>query len=218
MIKSYVITMIDNIRSVKATEQCIESAKKFGYTPSIFKAIVPEDNLEEEFKKDDMSINDFSLDTKYSKLKPAMCCYLSHKALWRKCIELDENILVLEHDAIFIDKLPDKLYFNGLVNLGKPSYGQYLEPNLQRGVLPLFSKYHGGLPGTHAYMISPRGAKLLLKKKETTTPDLFLNKRDFPWIQEYYPWPIKADDSFTTIQNVAGSTAKHNYNKNYEIL
>ena len=85
-------------------------------------------------------------------------------------------------------------------------------------VFKLFSKPHGGLPGTHAYMISPSGAKLLLNKKETTTPDLFLNKRDFPWIQEYYPWPIKADDNFTTIQNAKGSVAKHNYDKNFKIL
>ena len=57
-----------------------------------------------------------------------------------------------------------------------------------------------------------------MKKKESSPTDLFLNKVDFPWIQEYYPWPIKADDSFTTIQKVAGSVAKHNYNKNFEIL
>ena len=59
---------------------------------------------------------------------------------------------------------------------------------------------------------------ILLKKLKTTTPDLFLNKVDFPWIQEYYPWPIKADDNFTSIQNVAGSVAKHNYNKDFKVL
>lgn len=216
--KSYVITMVNHDKSVKAAERCIQSAKKFGVTSEIFEAIVPEDNLAEEFAKDGMSIDDYSVDEKWSKREPSMCCYLSHKALWRKCVELNEKILVLEHDAIFMDKLPENMSFYGLINLGKPSYGQYSEPTLQRGVFKLFSKPHGGLPGTHAYMVSPRGAKLLLNKKETTTPDLFLNKNDFPWIQEYYPWPIKADDTFTTIQKVAGSTAKHNYNKNFEIL
>ena len=216
--KSYVITMVDHEKSVKAAERCIKSAQKYGVTPEIFKAIVPEDNLEEEFAKDGMSIDDYTVDEKWSKREPSMCCYLSHKALWRKCVELNEKILVLEHDAVFVDKLPVNYTFYGLINMGKPSYGQYKEPIMESGVFPLFSKPHGGLPGTHAYMVSPRGAKLLLRKKETTTPDLFLNKVDFPWIQEYYPWPIKADDSFTTIQKVAGSTAKHNYNKHFEIL
>lgn len=215
--KSYVITMIDHDKSVKAAERCIESAKKFGVTPEIFKAVVPEDNLEEEFSKDGMSIDDYSVEEKWSNREPSMCCYLSHKALWRKCIELNEKILILEHDALFMNEIPNMSFF-GLVNLGKPSYGQYSEPTLQKGVFKLFSKPHGGLPGTHAYIVSPRGAKLLMKKKESSPTDLFLNKVDFPWIQEYYPWPIKADDSFTTIQKVAGSVAKHNYNKNFEIL
>ena len=219
MIKSFVITMLDNKKSVESTDKCIESGKKFGYNNiEIFKATTPKDNLKHEFEKDGLSIDDFKVDTRYSKLEPAMCCYLSHKELWKKCLELNETILVLEHDAIFIDKIPNNIYFYGLINLGKPSYGQYMVPNLQTGVFKLFSKPHGGLPGTHAYMISPTGAKLLLKKLKTTTPDLFLNKIDFPWIQEYYPWPIKADDNFTCIQNVAGSVAKHNYNKDFKVL
>ncbi len=217
--KSYIITMLNNKKSVEATKRCIESGKKFGFhnlTP--FKAITPENNLRYEFAKDGLSIDNFKVDTRYSKLEPAMCCYLSHKELWNKCLELNEIILVLEHDAIFIDKIPDNKYFYGLMNLGKPSYGKYMEPTLQTGVFKLFSKPHGGLPGTHAYMINPTGARLLLKKLKTTTPDLFLNKIDFPWIQEYYPWPIKADDNFTTIQKVEGSVAKHNYNKDFKIL
>ena len=217
--KSYIITMLDNKKSVESTDKCIKSGKKFGYNNiEIFKATTPKDNLKHEFEKDGLSINDFKVDTRYSKLEPAMCCYLSHKELWKKCLELNETILVLEHDAIFIDKIPNNIYFYGLINLGKPSYGKYMEPTLQTGVFKLFSKPHGGLPGTHAYMISPAGAKLLLKKLKTTTPDLFLNKMDFPWIQEYYPWPIKADDNFTSIQNVAGSVAKHNYNKDFKVL
>ena len=217
--KSYIITMLDNKKSVESTDKCIKSGKKFGYNNiEIFKATTPKDNLKHEFEKDGLSINDFKVDTRYSKLEPAMCCYLSHKELWKKCLELNETILVLEHDAIFIDKIPNNIYFYGLINLGKPSYGRYMEPTLQTGVFKLFSKPHGGLPGTHAYMISPTGAKLLLKKLKTTTPDLFLNKVDFPWIQEYYPWPIKADDNFTSIQNVAGSVAKHNYNKDFKVL
>ena len=139
--KSYIITMLDNKKSVESTDKCIESGKKFGFhNIEIFRAITPEDDLKYEFEKDGLSIDNFKVDTRYSKLEPAMCCYLSHKELWKKCLELNETILVLEHDAIFIDKIPNNIYFYGLINLGKPSYGRYMEPTLQTGVFKLFSK------------------------------------------------------------------------------
>ena len=47
--------------------------------------------------------------------------------------------------------------------------------------------------------------------------DVFLNIESFPWLEEYYPWPVKADDSFTTIQNEFGCYAKHNYGETYGI-
>ena len=45
-----------------------------------------------------------------------------------------------------------------------------------------------------------------------------LNKNNFPWLQECYPWPVEADDSFTTIQKTEGCLAKHNYGESYEII
>ena len=68
-------------------------------------------------------------------------------------------------------------------------------------------------PGAHAYMLNPMGAKLLMKeaKRLARPTDVFLNINSFPWLQEYYPWPVEAVDSFTTIQNTQGCFAKHNY-------
>jgi len=40
----------------------------------------------------------------------------------------------------------------------------------------------------------------------------------FPWLQEYYPFVARADDSFTTIQVERGCLAKHNYKDGYEII
>jgi len=36
-------------------------------------------------------------------------------------------------------------------------------------------------------------------------------------LQEYWPWPVEAHDSFTTIQNENGCLAKHNYGETYGI-
>ena len=101
--KSYIITMLDNKKSVESTDKCIKSGKKFGYNNiEIFKATTPKDNLKHEFEKDGLSINDFKVDTRYSKLEPAMCCYLSHKELWKKCLELND-LLIIQKKQLLIE-------------------------------------------------------------------------------------------------------------------
>jgi hypothetical protein len=40
--------------------------------------------------------------------------------------------------------------------------------------------------------------------------DVFLNLNSFAFLQEFYPWPVEARDSFTTIQSEIGCRAKHN--------
>ena len=107
--------------------------------------------------------------------------------------------------------------FDKVVNMGKPSYGNYNTPTTL-GVQPLVHKPYFG--GAHAYIVSPDGAKLLIEKAKTDAgpTDVFLNVHNFPWLQEYYPWPIEADDEFTTIQKVQGCIAKHNYDEDYKIL
>tara|TARA_B100000575_G_scaffold294148_1_gene308285 strand:+ start:2408 stop:3064 length:657 start_codon:yes stop_codon:yes gene_type:complete len=216
---SYVITMLNNSKSVDASERCIKSASGFGYDPFIFKAITPEDNPVEMFRKEKLPLDKFKADSKYSRLEPCMCCFLSHRELWKKAVKSGNGILVLEHDAIFKNYLPAECAFEDFVNLGKPSYGKYMIPEKQ-GLYNLFSKAGGYLPGTHAYYVSSKAAQRLLDwaRVNPAPVDLFLNKNKFPWIKEYYPWPIIADDDFTTIQKVEGSLAKHNYGESYEIL
>ena len=200
---SYIITMLNNSKSVNASKKCTESAKQFGYYPIIFKAITPEDDPIKIFKRDNLP----------------MCCFLSHRELWKLTIKKNQAILVLEHDAIFKNKIPNEVVFSNFVNVGKPSYGNYRTPK-REGIYELFSKQGGYLPGTHAYVVSPDGAKQLLNyaQHSPAPADLFLNKDNFPWLQECYPWPVEADDSFTTIQKVEGSAAKHNFNEKYEII
>jgi GR25 family glycosyltransferase involved in LPS biosynthesis len=92
---------------------------------------------------------------------------------------------------------------------------------MQMGVIPLTSKPY--FPGAHAYMLKPAGAKLMVEQAAyyAGATDVFLQLSVFPWLQEYYPWPVIAKDSFTTIQNETGCQAKHSYVKNkakYEFL
>ena len=218
MIHSYIITMFKNKKSVEAAKKCAASARKFGFHPSFFEAITPEDDPVKIFREEGLPTINFT-DNMYARIKPAMCCFLSHRELWKKCRESNERLLILEHDAVFKKEIPSDINLHKFVNLGKPSYGQYRIPK-HEGIYSLFSKGNGYMPGTHAYMISPAAAHELLIHSELNPchADLFMNNQTFPFIKEYFPWPIEADDKFTTIQKAHGCIAKHNYDSVYEIL
>lgn len=86
----------------------------------------------------------------------AQGCWISHYLLWRKCIELDHPIAILEHDALVQAAWPEHVDITAsLVKLystaeskTNPTYG-------------LWSK------GTHAYTITPQQATQLIAYSET---------------------------------------------------
>lgn len=212
--KSYVITIMDNEKSVSAATRCIQSAKRFGVTVEKHKAYTPLDSPIAIASKKEIPIERF--EEKYSRFENCLAAFLSHYSLWEKCLEDREPFLILEHDAVFVNQLP-AIFKNPIVNVGKPSYGRYNIPQTL-GEGPLISKRY--FPGAHAYYIEPAGALALIDRAKTDAgpTDIFINLDHFPYLQEYYPWPVEARDNFTTIQNEAGCQAKHNYGNNYEIL
>tara|TARA_B110000495_G_scaffold200617_1_gene216229 strand:- start:663 stop:1358 length:696 start_codon:yes stop_codon:yes gene_type:complete len=231
MIKSYVITIKDNPRSVEVAQRCIDSAKEFGIDVNMFDAITPNDKPSSLAKAEGISLKKFKNDKQFSRYENCVAAFLSHRSVWQKAIDHDEHVLVLEHDAVFTSSF-DISYIkkHDLISLGYPSYGRYQTPFPRQLVrayddeLPIitkaFSKPGGYLPGAHAYVVSPTAAKQMLElSKDRAEPtDLFLNNTNFTELMEYYPWPIKADDSFTTIQKEEGCIAKHNYKKGIDIV
>ena len=138
----------------------------------------------------------------------------SHYSLWKKSVELNEEILIFEHDAVLVDKIVSN--YNLVCTFGKPSYGNFKQP-MSIGTSPLTHKRYFG--GAHAYGVKPQGAKLLIERAKIDggPTDTFLHLDRFDFLEEYYPWPVEARDNFTTIQNINGCLAKHNYNEDYEI-
>lgn len=214
--KTYIITVINNRKSVAAAQRCAASIPEF--SPRIYPAVTPKDNPLKML--DDLKIPRKGFeedDAKYSVLEPTVSAFLSHHSLWMKSIEDREEIQILEHDAIAIRPVPEYISYNSVVSLGQPSYGQYNTPNFF-GTGPLVSKPY--FPGAHAYRIKPKGAKVLVAaaKEYARTTDVMLDIRRFTFLEEYYPWPFMAKDDFTTLQKEEGCLAKHGYNEKYEIL
>ena len=211
--KSYVITIMDNPDSVRAAERCIASMPE--YNVQMFPAITPKNNPVEIAEQRGIPIDNFK--EVYSRFENCLSAFLSHNTLWQMCAKDKQEYQIFEHDAVAVTPIPKFINHNGCISLGKPSYGKYRQPFVL-GVNSLTSKKY--FPGAHAYRIKPKAAVTILESATmyARPTDVFLNLDLFPWLQEYYPWPVEARDTFTTIQNERGCGAKHNYSEDYKIV
>lgn len=214
--KAYVITILDNQKSVEAANRCIKSAEsQAGIEVEKWKATTPANMPERIALKENIPNTNFI--NKYSRYHNCLAAFISHYSLWKECVKIQEPILILEHDAVFVNDIPEFLDFQGCLSLGHPSYGKFNTP-MTLGVSHLSSKAY--LPGAHAYIIKPWAAATFIEKaKQDARPtDVFISLSNFPFLEEYYPWPVKALDTFSTIQQQTGCLAKHTYHDSYEIV
>lgn len=125
-----------------------------------------------------------------------VACFMSHYRLWNKCLQEDEQILVLEHDAQFIEKLPADIdigRFNivgindprGATRRSREFYNNIVHRENDIQPVPQIDAYNvpQGLAGNSAYIIKPRGAKDLIAK-----------------VKEIGAWP---NDALMCYQNIA---------------
>ena len=211
----YVITIFGNEKSEEAAERCIKSGLQIGGIQiKKWKATTPQDDIAKIIK--DEKINTAYMDEVYSRTPNCIAAFLSHYSLWKHSVEINREVTIFEHDAVCINNINDDLTYKGVVSLGAPSYGKFNNPT-SFGVVPLQSKPY--FPGAHAYRVKPKAAQMLIDQArlEARPTDVFLNRNTFPFLEEKYPWPVEARDSFTTIQSVIGCKAKHNFNDKYEI-
>jgi GR25 family glycosyltransferase involved in LPS biosynthesis len=108
--------------------------------------------------------------------KRRVACSLSHYMLWESCVDEDQPILILEHDAVFVqrlDPLPLLESRYGVIGINSPmhatfSFNRYHEM-IQESPYELMpppmlasKEIPQGLPGNSAYIIKPPAAKHLL--------------------------------------------------------
>jgi len=92
-----------------------------------------------------------------------VACFLSHRKMWEKCVELNEPIYVIEDDAIINTDLWDEEFYDHTIkywdmlylqrNENKPEFAIKIGDRLERPWYPY---------NTTAYVICPKGAKKLL--------------------------------------------------------
>jgi len=203
-VKAFVITLKGIKESEELAQKALSSARKHGYDASIFSAIKPKDNPLQIFNKHGINMDGWVKD----KNPAALACWASHFLLWKKCIDMDEPFLILEHDAIVESKFPNHLIkrVKQIVNLGGPAYIDSVKnieniEHIRKGLGRLRSNYK--FCGTHGYVVTP-GIDEIIEHMESdvvkSAIDYYLNINRFSKLQEYIPWCVSAESDFSTIQ------------------
>ena len=216
--KAYVITLDGNNISEAGAAECIRSSHAVGndFVVQSFRAVRPENawkSLAEEGLKWGYPWNtpklDFSTGLKLSPYQTAdkrkrVGCFMSHYKLWQMALE--EPILVLEHDAVFTQKLDTEylvqLTKHGVIGINDPRgatrkshvfHTLICESRWPIQPIPQIDNMEvpQGLAGNSAYIIKPFAAKKIIER-----------------VKEIGAWP---NDAFLCYQNFSflGVTKKY---------
>lgn len=249
--KAFVITLPEQweTESHQAAQRCIDSIESTGTAleAKVFDATTPPtiaQGMVEAFGRQvkwswpvDASQDGYDLATGlYKRHYPAVdhlrvvSCAVSHARLWKKCVELDEPITVLEHDTVFIKQFHPEILNGwnwGAVGLNDPRgatrkagvFHRTLQAKYDRegpalhkvprvdqeGELPLPM----GLAGNSAYVIKPYAAKELLE----VATEIGLWPNDALMCSQLFRWLRVTTPYYTKVQGIRSTTTAIGYDK-----
>ena len=232
--KAFVITIQDHKYSEQVATRCVQSGKQFGVDVEKFygvdkntgRSVMKGCDLEWTWAKNNTEkdvcpqtgLHQFpymSATGTPANLETKIACSMSHYMMWMKCTQMDEPILILEHDAVFIKPLPD-FEFEGICQINDPAGvtrkgSWWSQQMIKRGGEGAFEKTWitteqerhtpDGLAGNSAYVIKPWAAQELINtfhKIGVWPNDATMCKQLFPYLQEYYPFIVKTIQTQST--------------------
>lgn len=215
MLKTFIIHIKGNKKSEYVAKLALESCLENGYNASLFEGITPK-TLAKWDKKYNLEVikpshmydrqiglngTRYTYECKYSN-------FLNHYTLWDKCIQLNEPIVILEHDVVavkeFNEEFDELCVLNLHSGLHQDIFDSILKPDLSEGIHTYTNPYlvyrasnrwqHAGMiPGTAAYAITPKGAKRLKYNVKTygwDKADYIINTKSVH-MQYAYPDPLE---------------------------
>ena len=237
LLTAFVITMINDHASTVATRRCIQSIKETNSQIDCFilNATTPSD-LKEHLDIIGFSLNEWTYPkspaetsiniktglkltgykaTDYTKV---VSCLVSHARAWYRAIEVNQPIMVLEHDCVFTKQFKwldvcDN-FTGGILGLNDPRGATrkaqlYHEKVVDQKSSPVAEvpwidskDIPQGLAGNSAYIIKPSAAEHLIEKVKHIglwPNDALMCKQLFPWLQQTYPY-------YTRVQGIKSST------------
>jgi len=189
--RTYIIATLESDYSCKSAINVRTKFKKYINNVDIFWGVDRYNSLK-ILNEYGLSVVDNNI-TKFSYYEEVLGCFLSHYKLWNKCIELDEPIVILEHDVVikgdpikYFNKLDTNS--NSLLNLGKPLWSDDTFEHLG---------------GAHSYLVNPKVSKVLIDRANNygiSPTDIFIN-RELVDIIDVKPFLFEQISRFSLIQN-----------------
>lgn len=190
--KTYIIRIKNNKNSEQGAQGVLVSSNILGmnYPVEMFDAITPETKDETLTKYNikwnypwnkeelDKELKILKVPYKTSNKDTKIACALSHYSLWKKCEEINEPILILEHDVLWTKKLDTSALMKSEKQIigindpkgATPKAGEYTRSiqtskDTVQSVPRVFSdkRIPSGLAGGSAYLMKPDGAKMVLE-------------------------------------------------------
>jgi len=200
--KAYIITLRGNAESERLGARCAESCAKVGQKCEVYDAF---DGTGENIKIPEHSKSASWLkwikQTDKNLSQTEVACALSHISLWAKCVEEDQPLIVLEHDAIMVQAFPVHTVFNSIMYLGsrEQKAGWKVMPTPPHATNG--PNYHF-ICRAHAYSIDPAVAKNLLahviKYGIHESLDIMIRADIFPIVQTgFFAYDEPGDTTIT---------------------
>ena len=188
--KAFVIYVKGNEISEKGADVCISSSKKVkndfqvqlfeGVTPNMANIVMSGNGLKWKYpwQGQETDLRTGLIKSAYATKKPEnrIACAMSHWLLWKKCVSDNKPLLILEHDAIFTQKVDYNSILKSnydIIGINSPASATRrahvfhdIVQSKSAWVQPVPDvdefKVPQGLAGNSAYIIKPAGAKNLL--------------------------------------------------------
>ena len=190
--KTFVIAIKDHPVSESQLRDCLESAKKFKWKAEVFWGVNGTTITQETWINEGL----FPRLDKPTMGKPGVQgCFLSHYTLWKRCIELNEPIIILEHDAIIQQQWNALDLTDSIIKLHR----HYSEKNKRSDPDSGFWSKSG-----HAYCLSPSHAKTLIKfvkKVGAYEVDIVMGTKVIP-VGYLKPSWVERQNTYSTTENL----------------
>lgn len=191
--KAFIIAIKDHPISESQMTDCLDSALKFNWNVEIYWGV----------NGNFVTSDTWKIEGVFPRLdKPTMDrpgvqgCFLSHWNLWKKCIELNEPIIILEHDAIIQDYWKPIEISKSIIKLHR----YYKEKN------PKFDEDAGKWsPSGHAYCLLPTHAEKLIsfvKSVGAFEVDRIMGDKVVPVEHLGKPSLIERQNSYSTTNHI----------------
>lgn len=207
--KAFVIRLKGIEDSERLADDCVNSGLTHGLSIAKFDGVYGLESINETMSQ--LDVRPFSQKMKKDRLG-VKGCFLSHYSLWLKAVELNESIVIFEHDGMLLRPLPlnienmfDEFLMLDPYNKFTGTYGEQHSqaPNTTFNVVeynsPESRKKYGisaeYAMGLQAYIIKPIAAKKLISSIKETG---------------FYPADMQCNKSIVNLQTIYPSIASVN--------